>query len=149
MFLTCLINRIETNQDAKQQDFLVLLNLLARILFLGVVRPDFYFLQNEMALEETLLVSDVLHFNVKYLTFECRPDTELEDFKAVVDETTRKTMNAFEVLMAKGRDYPKEKGRRYRIKYWFIISKYLNALNQFTILNVIVVVVVFCTLTNK
>ena len=101
-----------------------------------VVRPDIYFLQNQTALEETLLVSDVLHFNIKYLTFECRPDTEFEEFKAVVDETTRKTMNAFEVLMAKGRDYPKEKGRRYRI-----ISKYLNALNQFTILNVIVVVI--------
>ena len=41
-----------------------------------------------MALEETLIVSDVLHFNIKYLTFECRPDTEFEEYKAVVVRST-------------------------------------------------------------
>ena len=66
-----------------------------------------------MTLDET---SDVLHFDIRYLAFECRPDTVLEEFKAVV-ENTRKTMCAFEVLMAKCRDYPNEKERKYRFLF--------------------------------
>lgn len=66
-----------------------------------------------MNLEETLLVADLLHFNIKYITIECQPDAKLEEFKAVIEETTKKTVNAFELMMAKGRDYPKEKESRY------------------------------------
>ena len=79
-------------------------------MFVGVVRPAIYFLQNAIALEDTLLMTDTLQFKIKYLTSECRPDPEFEEFKAVVDETPWKTM------IVKGRDYPKEMGRRYRIE---------------------------------
>ncbi|WAR05310.1 hypothetical protein MAR_020679 [Mya arenaria] len=63
----------------------------------------------EMELEESLRVEDVLGFNIKYITFVCKPDAELEEFHQVLQATTTKTLNAFELLMAKGRDFPNEK----------------------------------------
>ena len=65
-----------------------------------------------MVLDGNLTVGDVVGFNLKYLTFERKSDSELAEFQAVVEATTKKTVNAFQLLMAKGREFPDKKKQR-------------------------------------
>ena len=68
-----------------------------------------------------LTVGDIISFNIKYLEFDCQYDQDREEMKEVVQETTKKAINAFELLMAKGRAYPDEKKNRYF--FFNILSK--------------------------
>lgn len=69
----------------------------------------------KMVLDDNLTVGDIVGFHLTYLDYECLYDAELEAAKKVVEETTLRTVNAFELLMAKGREFPEKKKQRYSI----------------------------------
>lgn len=61
-------------------------------------------------------VGDLVGFQMKYLEFVCEPEDEPAMNTGVLiaaESATRKAINAFQVLMAKGRSFPAKKTSRY------------------------------------
>jgi hypothetical protein len=57
-----------------------------------------------MTLDKTLNVSDLVQFNVKYIVFTCKStDSEAQEAAEVIENVTKKTVNAFELMLSGGR----------------------------------------------
>ncbi|XP_033752448.1 uncharacterized protein LOC117336165 isoform X2 [Pecten maximus] len=91
-----------------------------------IVKGDCVILGREVGQSTTfevgpgLSVGDVMNFNVKSLEYHCRCDDEVEELKQKIEDSskqaTQKTINAFELLMAGGRDFVKKKERSSGVK---------------------------------
>lgn len=88
-----------------------------------------------MVLDEQLTVGDVVGFHLKYLSFDCASDPELEEYRTVVAETTKKTINAFQYMMAGGRGFPEKKKQRYFVLTWWFYSSVWSSEKDFAFQN--------------
>lgn len=70
-------------------------------------------------LSQGLTVSDLVNFGVKCIEFTCNGDDDHDSlyckYRKAADEATQKATDAFQVLMAKGKGFPKKKTNRYNI----------------------------------
>lgn len=63
----------------------------------------------------SLTLSSIKDMGINYIVFSCINDHEVDvavGLKSMVEKTTRKTVDAFQMLMAGGRAYPKFKRNR-------------------------------------
>jgi hypothetical protein len=70
--------------------------------------------RNAFDVDGMLSIADVIHMNVKSIQFSCKAVINSEAIlaKSILEKTTRKAVNAFELLRAGGRSYVEKKTRR-------------------------------------
>ena len=67
------------------------------------------------SIDGSLRLSEIKEMGIKLLQFDCKGEdgTTTKVIKLLVEKTTRKTIDAFQILMSGGRAYPSPKKQMY------------------------------------